>query len=275
VCAHRHRVRAFLRWNTECNRSLAEVTLCNVDAYVISKVKVEHKPSYVRGICQSLRLFFQFAETQHWTVSQIAKGIRHPSVPRVSSHPKGPDWLDVRRLLDHNFGSGPADIRAAAITSLGAIYGLRSSEIANLRLGDFDWRNALMTIRRSKNGRVQQFPIQAEVGEKVIKYLQNARPPCKHRNLFCMLRPPYRPMDSNSLWVIVASRLKILGIASRNQGVHALRHACATHLLHIGTPIADIADFLGHSNLRSVSVYAKQDMESLRKIAAIDLRGIL
>ena len=275
VCAHRFRVRAFLRWNRECNRFLSEVTLCNVDAYVISKVKAGHKPTYIRGICQSLRLFFQFAEIQGWTTSKIAEEIHHPSVPRVSSHPKGPEWVEVRRLLDHNFGSGPADIRATAIISLGAIYGLRSSEIVNLRLGDFDWRNEVVTIRRSKSGRVQQFPIQAEVGEKVINYLQSARPTCKHRNVFCMLKPPYRPMDSNSLWVIVASRLKILGIPSRNQGVHALRHACATHLLHMGTPLADIADFLGHSNLRSVGVYAKQDMESLIKIAAIDLRGIL
>jgi integrase len=181
----------------------------------------------------------------------------------------------VRRLLDHDFGSGAAAIRAAAITALGAIYGLRSSEIVNLKLGDFDWTNELVTIRRSKNGRVQQFPIQLEVGEKIIHYLQKARPQCKHRNLFCALTPPYRPMNPNSLWVIVASRLKILGISSQNQGVHALRHACATHLLHTGAPIGDIADFLGHGNLRSVSVYAKQDMESLRKIAAIDLQVIL
>jgi integrase/recombinase XerD len=275
VSAHRFRVRSFLRWNRECNRSLSEVSSLMVDAYIISKVKRDYKPSYVRGICQSLQLFFHFARIHDWSTSKLAQGIRHPSVPRTSPHPKGPEWVDVRRLLDHNFGSGAPGVRATAIISLGAIYGLRSSEIANLRLGDFDWRNEVVTIRRSKSGRVQQFPIQTEVGLKLLKYLQCARPQCKHRSLFCMLKPPYRPMDSNSMWVIVASRLKILGILSINQGVHSLRHACATHLLRMGTPLADIADFLGHSNLRTVSVYAKQDMDSLIKIAAIDLQGIL
>jgi len=275
IYAHRFRVKAFLKWNAERKILFEELTLSDIDTYVISKVKARHKPTYIRGMCYSLRLFFRFAEAQKWTHAKIAQGIHHPLVPRADSLPKGPDWADVRRLLDHDFGSGPAAIRAAAIIGLAAIYGLRSSEIVNLKLGDFDWINELVTIRRSKNGRVQQFPIQWEVGEKIIRYLQKARPLCKHKNLFCALTPPYRPMDTNSLWVIVASRLKILGISSQNQGVHALRHACATHLLHTGAPIGDIADFLGHGNLRSVSVYAKQDMESLRKIAAIDLQVIL
>jgi len=275
VRAHRLRVRPFLKWNSECQRSLADLTLSDVDGYILSKLDIGHKPTYVRSICHSLVLFFQFGELRKWTQPRIAEGIRRPRIPRVDSAPKGPEWTDVRRLLDHDFGPSAAALRAAAITALGAIYGLRSSEVVNLRLSDFDWHNEIITIRRSKNDRVQQFPIQLEVGNKVIRYLQEARPKCKHRNLFVSLKPPYRPVDSTTLWVIVANRLKILGISSRNYGVHSLRHACATHLLHEGTSLKDIADFLGHSNLRSVSVYAKHDMEALRRISAIDLTEIL
>jgi integrase/recombinase XerD len=275
VRAHRLRVRAFLKWNTESRRSLADLTLSDVDAYILFQLEKGHKPTYVRSICHSLVLFFQFGETRKWTQPRISQGISRPRIPRVDAAPKGPEWADVRRLLDHDFGSNPAALRASAITALGAIYGLRSSEVVNLKLGDFDWRNEIITIRRSKNGRVQQFPIQLEVGNKVIRYLREARPKCKHRNLFVSLNPPYRAVDSTTLWVIVANRLKVLGICSRNYGVHALRHACATHLLHEGTSLKDIADFLGHSNLRSVSIYAKHDMEALKRIAAIDLKGIL
>lgn len=275
VRAHRLRVRSFLKWNAECERSIAELTLGDVDGYILSKLESGHKPTYVRSICHSLVLFFQFGELRKWTQPRISAGIRRPRIPRVDSVPKGPEWADVRRLLDHDFGSNPAALRAAAITSLGAIYGLRSSEVVNLRLSDFDWHNEIITIRRSKNDRVQQFPIQLEVGNKVIRYLKDARPQCKHRNLFVSLKPPYRPVDSTTLWVIVANRLKSLGISSRNFGVHSLRHACATHLLHEGTSLKDIADFLGHSNLRSVSVYAKHDIEALRRISAIDLSEIL
>jgi integrase/recombinase XerD len=275
IRAHRLRLRAFLRWNTECKRTVAELTLSDVDGYIASKFQAGHKPNYVRSICTSLRLFFQLAQVKRWNQTKIAESIRRPRIPRVDSIPKGPEWADVRKLLDHDFGSSAAALRAAAVTSLGAIYGLRSSEVVSLRLEDFDWQNEIVTIRRAKNDRVQQFPIQVEVGDNVIRYLREARPQTKLRNLFVSLRPPYRPMDSTTLWVIISSRLKILGISSRNHGMHSLRHACATRLLHKGTPLPDIADFLGHTNLRSVSVYAKHDLEALRRISAIDLGEIL
>jgi integrase/recombinase XerD len=272
---HRFRLKAFLRWNRGFNRTVAELTLSDVDGYVTAKFQAGHKPTYVRSICTTLRLFFQLADSRGWNQSKIADSIRRPRVSRVDSAPKGPDWADVRKLLEHDFGNGSAAIRAAAITSLGAIYALRSSEIIDLKVDDFDWTNDIVTIRRSKNNRIQQFPIQVEVGENVVRYLKAVRPQTKQRNLFVTLAPPYRPLDPTTLWVIVSRRLKLLGISSRTYGIHSLRHACATHLLHKGTSLPDIADFLGHTNVRSVSVYAKHDLEALRRICAIDLSGIV
>jgi integrase len=105
-------------------------------------------------------------------------------------------------------------MRAAAITSLGAIYGLRSSKVVSLRLDDFDWHREIVTIRRAKNDRVQQFPIQIEVGDNVLRYLREVRQKTKRRNLLISLKPPYRPVDSTTLWVIISSRLNVLGISS-------------------------------------------------------------
>jgi integrase len=74
-------------------------------------------------------------------------------------------WSDVRRLLDSDFGEKSSNLRAAAILSLCAIYGFRASEITKLTLDDFDWINETVAVRRAKNGRVQQFPLQFEVGK--------------------------------------------------------------------------------------------------------------
>jgi integrase/recombinase XerD len=272
---HRFRVRAFLQWTRDSGRVMDQLTLVDIDAYVTSKLETGHKLTYVASICCSLRIFFEFARTQGWNTSRIAESIYRPHIPRVNSSPKGPEWIEVRRLLDHDFGSSASAIRAAAITGLSGIYALRSSEVVNLRIDDFDWHNEIVTIRRSKNDRVQQFPLQFEAGNKVIRYLKEARPKTKERKLFVTLRPPYRALDPTTLWVIVASRLKLLGIISNNRGIHSIRHACATRLLHQGTSLEDIADFLGHTNLKSVSIYAKHDMEALKRIAAIDLKAIL
>jgi len=275
VRSHRLRVRAFLKWNTGQQRSLALVTLNDIDEYLLLKIDIGYLPRSIASVCSALRLFFRFAEVQRWNTTRIATAIYRPRIPRYDPGPKGPAWHDVRRMLDHDFGPECADLRAAAILSLCAIYGLRNSEIISLRLSDVDWLNEIISVRRAKTGKIQQFPLQPEVGDKIIRYLKQARPRSGCRNLFVSLRPPYRRLDTTVLWVVVSSRMKQLGIQSRNYGTHALRHACATQLLHEGTSLPEIAQFLGHSDLRSVSIYAKHDIEALRDVAAISLTDVL
>jgi len=64
-------------------------------------------------------------------------------------------------------------------------------------------------------------------------------------------------------------------MATEKFGPHMLRRACATPLLSTGSSLKDIADFLGHSDLRSVSNYAKFDAASLKSVAKFSLRGVL
>ena len=223
--------------------------------------------------CAVLRLFFRYAESRGWNESKIARCIRSPRISRYAA-PNGPEWSEVRRLLDSNPGVGPADLRTAAILSLCSIYALRRSEVVNLSLDDFDWVNETFIVRRAKRGRVQQYPIQYEVGEAILKYLQHARPRCSCRNLFVTLNPPYRPVLPTTLWIIVAKRMKRLDIRSDHFGAHSLRHACATHLLHTGSSLQEIADFLGHRDTSSVSIYAKYDTESLQQVAELSFEGL-
>ena len=49
-----------------------------------------------------------------------------------------------------------------------AVYALRISEVTNLRLIDIDWVVETLTVRRMKNGLVQVFPLQYEVGEALL-----------------------------------------------------------------------------------------------------------
>jgi len=74
---------------------------------------------------------------------------------------------------------------------------------------------------------------------------------------------------------IIGPRTKKLDIATGSFGPHMLRHACATPLLRTGSSLKDIADCLGHSDLRSVSTYVKFDPRSRKKMAEFSLRGLL
>ncbi|MDD2897999.1 MAG: tyrosine-type recombinase/integrase [Desulfuromonadaceae bacterium] len=54
---------------------------------------------------------------------------------------------------------------------------------------------------------------------------------------------------------------------------HALRHACATHLLSEGFSLKEIGDHLGHQSSSATRIYAKVDLAGLCEVAAFDMRG--
>lgn len=58
-------------------------------------------------------------------------------------------------------------------------------------------------------------------------------------------------------------------------GMPALRHACARRLLSTGFTFKQVGDHLGHRSSAATRIYAKVDLNSLREVAEIDLRGIV
>jgi integrase/recombinase XerD len=268
------KVAFFLSWVLIRRERVSLISIDDVEDFLSAKRNEGYKPRTLVAFCGALRTFFQYAEIRGWSEAWISTGIQSPQIPRPDTAPKGPKWKDVRRLLDSSPRVKTVDLRATAILSLCSIYGIRSTEVVNFMLNDFDWINETFTVRRAKRGRVQQFPIQFEVGEKILRYLQYGRPRCSCRNLFVTLKPPYRPMQSTTLWGIVSDRLKHLKIDSEHYGAHSLRHACATELLRKGSSLREIADFLGHRTLKSVSIYAKYDVRFLRQVANFSLAGV-
>jgi integrase/recombinase XerD len=274
IKSYSSRAGVFLRWLLEQHDNLSLVSLNDIDDFLASKAAVGWCSTTLAAQAQALRAFFSHAGIRGWCAAGIYRGIRSPSIPKYDGLRKGPTWMEVRRLLQSTSGTKPATLRARAVLSLCSIYALRSSEVARLRLSDFDWRDETFAVQRSKGGGLQHYPIQYEVGETILRYLRKGRPRCSCRSVFVTLHPPYRPLQSGSLWQIVSRRIKQLGILSRHKGPHALRHACATHLLYKGTSLKEIADFLGHRDSRSIGIYAKCDSRSLRKVAAFRLAGL-
>jgi site-specific recombinase XerD len=267
------RLEDFLRWAIPRCQNVSAISLRDVDEYLRVRQLEGCKPRTIATFCTTIRLFFGYAEMRGLTDCKIGRGIRNPRFPRYDPVHKGLPWKQVRELLNSDVPVRPADLRASAILFLCSIYGLRAAEIARLTLEDFDWVTELFLVRRAKRGRIQQFPLQFEVGDAILKYMQKCRPRCACRNLFVTLNPPYRPIRPATIFTIIACRIRRCGLNLR-AGTHSFRHACATELLRQGSSLKEIADFLGHRDLESVSIYAKSDIRSLRKVAAFSLGGV-
>ncbi len=85
----------------------------------------------------------------------------------------------------------PSAKRNYAMTLLASRLGLRASDIANLKFGEIDWDNNLLTITMQKTRKVVQLPLLAEVGNSIADYLKNGRPKSSLDQVFLSSRAPY------------------------------------------------------------------------------------
>ena len=271
----RWHVERFLAWLDECNRPVAELQLRDVDAYFEALHAKGLSRVTIKAHANGVRAFLRHAERRTWCLPGLAELVSGPCIYRHHELPLGPSWDDVRTLIESTVSDEPADIRDHAILLLFAVYGMRAGEVAALRLDDLDWEQNRLTVPRSKQRRRHVYPLLPSVGQAIIRYLQDVRPPYALRQVFLKVLAPVGPMTSGSLYAVVAARLKRLGIAARRYGPHTLRHACAGHLLAEGLSLKEIGDHLGHRSLDSTRVYAKVDLPGLREVAAFDLGEVV
>ncbi len=244
------------------NRSLAEVSVRDVDAFLTRKGSQGWGRVSVATSARALRSFFRHAEMRGWCEVGVATGIDGPRLFKQEALPVGLLWTDVQRLITSTTSDRPRDIRDQAILMLLAIYGFRSREVAGLRLEQMNWEREILGVLRPKQRRAQEYPLVQSVGEAILRYLQQVRPRCVHREIFL------------ALYHLVSSRLRALGIESPHRGPHSLRHACAGHLVAEKFSLKEVGDHLGHRSAYATRIYAKVDLAGLREVANFGLGGL-
>jgi integrase/recombinase XerD len=261
----------FLRWSSGQHRRLRSSSVNDIDDFFsFKKATRAWSPGTIANAAAALRSFFRYAERSQWCSRPVAIGIRRPRIPRYRNVVRAPSWGIIQRILADR-GSKRADVRAHAILSLLATYGLRATDVINLRLADVNWKAKTLHVRRTKSRNFQRFPLERKTAASILRYLKNVRPKCSCPNLFVTLNPPFRPTCNASLWRITSFRFRGCGIDCRPRGPHALRYACAEHLLERGLSFKEISDFLGHRGLQSVRIYTKSDLKLLRRVADFPL----
>jgi integrase len=155
-----------------------------------------------------------------------------------------------------------------------ATYGFRSGEVSGLCLEDGNWESEIVAVSRPKRRRAQEYPLVIEVGEAILRYLQQVRPRSTRREIFLTLKAPFRRLSQGALYHLVRTRLDALGIHVPRRGPHSLRHACAGRLVAEGFSLKEIGDHLGHRSAEATRIYAKVDLVGLREVADFDLGGL-
>ena len=170
----------------------------------------------------------------------------------------------VAALLAGCDRSKPAGLRDFAMLCLLGRLGLRSGEVAALRLDDIDWRAGELLVR-GKARREDRLPLTVEVGEALVGYLHDGRPVSSCPNVILTCYAPFRPIHPSSITRVVYRACRRAGLAL--VGGHRLRHALATEMLRGGGDLVEIGQVLRHRDLATTAVYAKLDRAALRAVA--------
>ena len=185
---------------------------------------------------------------------------------RLADVPCALSWDQVQRLLAVIDRREPNGYRNYAMLLLFASYGLRGCEVRALCLDDIHWSHDEITVFTPKTGRRRRLPLTRPVGEAILDYLREERPPSLRREIFLSSRPPHPPLRSKiNRWL--GERLDAAGIETHRGGAHILRHSLAVHMLRAGQTLKDIGDVLGHRSPDTTFIYTKLHVEDLRTVA--------
>ena len=223
-------------------------------------VSISATQNFVAGLRSFLRFCF--------VTGRVGADLSHAALPatgrRRSLLPRGISHADAAALLgscDRRTALGRRDY--AIITTLLRL-GLRAGELAGLRVDDIDWRAGELVVR-GKRAREDRLPLPTDVGQAIAFYLKRGRPSSERREVFLQARAPFTPIASGTVSSTVRRACRRAEIAVI--GAHRLRHTAACDMVAAGVPLAQIAEVLRHGSLQSTAIYARVDIDQLRKLA--------
>jgi len=182
--------------------------------------------------------------------------------------PKKRDILKVysdeeyNKIISYLNEANDVSLRNKAITILAMNTGLRAVDICSIKLGDIDWEHEILHVEQQKTRKPLDIPLTEAIGNALVDYLLNERPPSDSDFVFLRTSAPHRPLMShagirNILFHIVNdSDIETKG---RIYGTRITRHSTASRMLRNGVPLPVISEALGHGNKNSVMIYITTD----------------
>jgi integrase/recombinase XerD len=171
------------------------------------------------------------------------------SVPGPHQPQKLPQILspeEVVRLID---AAANPKHRMMLLTTYAA--GLRLTEVCALKVSDIDSQRMTIRIEQGKGAKDRYALLSPKLLKELRSYWALYRP---KQWLFPNPRRPDRPLLKHTLHRIYHRAKDRAGITKRG-GIHALRHAFATHMLEGGVNVHTIQRLMGHRDLSTTTRY--------------------
>ena len=241
---------------------LATLSAAQVSGFILAESR-KGKVGSVKSTTTRLRSLLRYVYLEGLTPNALAGAVPSVACWRLSSLPKAMPTGDIAKLLKSCDPREAVGRRDFAIVMLLWRLGLRCGEVARLELGDICWRSGELVIR-GKGNRNDRLPLPSDVGEAIVKWLQNGRPQCSDKAVFVRVRPPIGQLSSGGVSAVVLNGCKRAAVPPA--GAHRLRHSAATEMLRSGSNLIEVGQVLRHRDRSTTAIYAKIDHRSLSEV---------
>ena len=217
----------------------------------------------VAHIISNIRAFFRYLETEGFIFDSPAANLASPKITKTLGYI--PSELDMIKLLEQPDTVSFTGMRDRALLETLYSTGIRLNELSNLKLSDVDLKNGTLRVF-GKGKKERMVPLGESACEWLGKYLKDAREHLLkfNTNEDALWIGKYKdPMKHSSFGISIGKYSENAGI--RRISPHAIRRACATHMLRNGAHPVQIQMMLGHSDLSSLACYLNVTVEDMKK----------
>ncbi len=218
--------------------------------------------TYIRYYA-NLVVFFRWCRQRGYVDTDLMAGIEVPKVPK--SLPQKLTKQEAERLLEviQNYPYRYPFLRHRnyAMFHMFVLAGLRKKELLQLRMVDVDLENLTLFVRRGKGAKDRIVPITLTLANSLRRYLherQRARKTCPE---FFASFNRNSGLTSEGIKLVVEQIKAASGIKFH---IHKLRHTFATLMIEGGCDIYSLSRMMGHSDIRTTTVYLSATAEHLR-----------
>lgn len=251
--------RHFAKINT-----IEEVTEENLRAlFYHGRTERNWKPNSYIGFHIALRSFFKWCVAHNYMLDNPIVNIELPKLEKRL--PTKLTRQEAMKLLEvvNNY---PYDYkylrhRNHAIFSMFMFAGLRKSELLNLRLADVDIENLTIFVSQGKGNKDRIIPMTYTLAQSLNLYLAERKrlgKTCPHF---------FTSLNRNTGFTHSGLVRLIRKIAKASQirfTAHKLRHTFATLMLEGGCDIYSLSRMMGHSDIKTTTIYLSASAEHLR-----------
>ena len=233
------------------------------ELFLFGRVERNWKPNTFVCYHKSLLVFFRWCVERKCMEKNPVLDIEMPKIEKRL--PPKLTKQEAHRLLEivYNY---PYDYkflryRNHAIFSTFVFAGLRKKELLNLRFTDVDIENLTLFINQGKGSKDRVVPISFTLAHSLKKYVEERRRLNKTcPEFFCSLNRNTGFTDTG----LKRLTAKIRQSSKINFTIHKLRHTFATLMLEGGCDIYSLSRMMGHSDIKTTTIYLSASAEHLR-----------